>query len=175
MIKEIWRDIEGYKGIYQISNKGNVKSLNRIAKNGKKVKEKILKQSQDKDGYILFTLCRNGRQKTLKAHRLVAKTFISNINNKPCVNHLNGIKNDNIVSNLEWVTVSENTQHSYDNKLQGKGSKHGRSTLTVEDVKNIRGEIGKTQKELALKFNSYQSVIGRILRNETYTDSKYYL
>lgn len=174
MMKEIWKDIEGYKGIYQISNQGNVKSLNRIARSGKKVKEKILKKAQDKDGYILFTLCKNGTQKTVKAHRLVANAFIPNINNKPCVNHLNGIKNDNTVTNLEWVTVSENTQHSYNNKLQGKGSKHGRSTLTVEDVKNIRATVGKTQKELALQFNSYQSVIGRILRNETYTESIYY-
>ena len=173
-MKEIWKDIEGYKGIYQISNEGNVKSLNRIARSGKKVKEKILKKAQDKDGYILFTLCKNGTQKTVKAHRLVATAFIPNINNKPCVNHLNGIKNDNTVTNLEWVTVSENTQHSYNNKLQGKGSKHGRSTLTVEDVKNIRATVGKTQKELALQFNSYQSVIGRILRNETYTESIYY-
>ena len=173
-MKEIWKDIEGYKGIYQISNQGNVKSLNRIARSGKKVKEKILKKAQDKDGYILFTLCKNGTQKTVKAHRLVATAFIPNINNKPCVNHLNGIKNDNTVTNLEWVTVSENTQHSYNNKLQGKGSKHGRSTLTVEDVKNIRATVGKTQKELALQFNSYQSVIGRILRNETYTESIYY-
>jgi len=174
MHKEEWRDIKGYEGIYKISNKGNVKSLCRISRHGRFIKEKILKPAKDKDGYILVTLCKNGRQKTSKVHRLVCCAFVNNIDNKPCVNHKNGIKNDNTVDNLEWVTIKENTQHSYDNNLQGKGCEHGRSTLTIEDVKSIRGLKNKTQKQIAVLFNSSTSVIGRILRNETYTDSIYY-
>lgn len=104
---EIWKDIPGYEGKYQVSNFGNVKSLNyHRTKN-----EKFLTGKIDKDGYRVILLSRNQKKKSVSVHRLVAEAFIPNLNNKPEVNHKDRDKQNNVVSNLEWVTSFENTQH----------------------------------------------------------------
>ncbi len=111
---EIWKDIQGYEGIYQISDLGLVKSLSRnILKSGKysyKTKEKILKPSIDNDGYCVVTLSKNGIKKTRRNHLLVAESFLNHISNgmKLVVNHINFIKIDNSLKNLEIVTQREN-------------------------------------------------------------------
>ncbi len=108
-MKEIWKDIEGYEGLYQISNLGNVKSLkNNI----------ILKPSKNSKGYLQVFLWKNGSGKLLRIHRLVAKAFIPNFDDKPQVNHIDGNKQNNRVNNLEWVTNSENQKHAFKIKLQ---------------------------------------------------------
>lgn len=113
---EVFLDIKGYRGLYQVSNLGNIKSLRRVIKcksrSDFKIQEKILTLRLDKDGYLLVNLYNNG-SKTYKVHRLVAESFIANPDNKNIINHKNGIRNDNKVSNLEWVTISENNIHSY--------------------------------------------------------------
>jgi hypothetical protein len=108
----MWKDIEGYEGLYQISDKGEVKSLPKEHRYGLKT-EKILKPKIDKDGYYGVSLCKNGKSKSKKIHRLVAQMFINNPNNKPTVNHINAIVNDNTLSNLEWATHSEQNYHLY--------------------------------------------------------------
>lgn len=136
-MKEIWKDIEGFEGIYQISDKGNVKSLN-YRRTGK---EMVLKPGTY-GGYFMVNLYINGKSKGYKIHQLVCKTFLENINYKPCINHKNGIKTDNRLDNLEWVTYSENSQHSYDTGLQkgallGKlGSKHHSSIAIYQYSKS---------------------------------------
>lgn len=118
---EIWKDIEGYEGLYQVSNFGNVKSLN-YNRTGK---EKILKSKKDKDGYLQFSLCKNGKVKHFKTHRLVALAFIPNLENLPQVNHKDENKENNHVDNLEWVSPKENINYGTRNKkvseaLKGK-------------------------------------------------------
>lgn len=117
---EEWKDIKGYEGLYQVSNEGRVKSLERIVikKNryGKysqfKHKCKILKPQYDSDGYQIISLCVNGVPKTYKIHRLVAKAFIPNPEDKPEIDHINGVKNENNAENLKWSSHIENTNNT---------------------------------------------------------------
>lgn len=104
-MNEEWRDIEGYEGLYQVSNLGRVKSLR--DKNNKE-RELILKPKIMRNGYLKVDLCKNGKQKTFTVHRLVATVFISNPKNFPVVNHKDENKLNNNVSNLEWCTVLYN-------------------------------------------------------------------
>lgn len=111
MQEEIWKDIKGYEGLYQISNFGRVKSLERLTKrNGRNylIKEKLLSLHPDKDGYMLVNLNNLSKSYPYKVHRLVCEAFIANPENKPCVDHINTIKDDNRVENLRWCTHKEN-------------------------------------------------------------------
>lgn len=116
--KEIWRDVKGYEGLYQISNIGRVKSLSRTVYRADQkplpVKEKILKFAKDKDGYLIVCLhSMTGKQKNHKVHRLVAEAFIDKVTGKTLINHKDGIKSNNFVDNLEWCDNSDNILHSY--------------------------------------------------------------
>ena len=104
MENEIWKDVKGYEGLYMVSNLGNVKSLG----NNKKRKEKMLKPCKVNNGYLQITLYKNGEIKRIYVHKLVAEAFIPNPENKPEVDHINTIRDDNKVENLCWVTKKEN-------------------------------------------------------------------
>jgi hypothetical protein len=113
---EIWKDINGYEGLYQVSNLGNVKSLDRVIWNGHAHhlhKGRVMKPKGNR--YKDVILCKEGKGKKHYVHRLVALEFIPNTLNKAEVNHKNGIKEDNRLDNLEWSTSKENKKHAWDN------------------------------------------------------------
>ena len=112
MEREIWKDIIGYNGLYQVSNFGRVKSLSRRTSDGRNIKEKIISTKNSKGWYLTFKAANDRVYKTLSIHKLVAVHFIPNIKNKPEINHIDGNKQNNFVENLEWVTPSENMEHA---------------------------------------------------------------
>ena len=148
-MEEQWKPIEGYEG-YQISNFGRVKSFKRHQRG------EILKPSLGKIGYLYINLRKNNETKHFYIHRLVAQAFVPNSFNKPCINHLNGIKTDNRIENLEWVTYGQNLTHAYDKGLR-------KSKLTSEQVIYIReNHNGLKQNELAELFHVDISLIAAI-------------
>jgi hypothetical protein len=163
----IWKDIKGYEGLYQISNFGNVKSLSRKYQ----PKEIILAINRLRSGYKAITLWKNNQCTVIDIHRLVATAFIKNLLNKPCVNHLNGIKKDNRVGNLEWCTYKENTQHAFRTGLINmSGSNHYNAKLSEQDVNEIRFYKGiLTQKVLAQCYKCSIQNISLIQNNKTWT------
>ena len=104
MIEEIWKDIEGYENLYQVSTMGNVKSLNF----NKTSIEKILKPRDNGNGYLTVCLWKNNAYKHKYIHRLVCETFLPNPENKPCIDHVNCVRSDNRLENLRWATYTEN-------------------------------------------------------------------
>lgn len=140
---EVWKDIAGYEGLYQVSNLGRVRSFGRYVKNRSKLvykPEKLLQPAKDSYGYFVVGLCKNGKAKNFKVHRLVAQTFMHNPENKETVNHINGNKEDNRAENLEFCTNEENLQHAFSLGLTGgehfKNNK--RSTAVAQYDKNMR-------------------------------------
>ena len=111
-MKEIWKDIKGYEGIYQVSNLGKVKRITFINGTCKMPCERFMTPTDNGNGYLIVGLSKNGKRKNFYLHRLVAETFIPNPENKPEVNHKKGNRYDNRAKKLEWVTSSENQNHA---------------------------------------------------------------
>ena len=128
---EIYKDIEGYEQLYQISNQGTVKSFGNGNSNNSK--ERILKPAKDKDGYLYVCLSKQGKRKYYRVHRLVCQAFISNPNNLSFVNHRNEIKTDNRASNLEWCDCSYNINYGTRNQIVAE--KLSKQVLCVETGK----------------------------------------
>jgi hypothetical protein len=130
---EIWKDIDGYENLYQISNLGRIKSLSHINNLGKLRPECILGNRLSDRGYHTAVLYDNGKPKSFRVHRLVAFAFIPNPDNKPHVNHIDGVKSNNLISNLEWVTISENQKHAFNiglNKISCERDSKGKFVKT---------------------------------------------
>ena len=174
---EVWRDIQGYEGIYQISSFGRVKSKERDVKgkDGKvrKLKESIRTPRKHLAGYWFLNLSKKGRVKGFSIHRLVALHFIPNPNGFLEVNHIDGDKDNNRMSNLEWCTRGYNLSHArFNGLIRQDGVESHWSKLDENEVKTIREMYEKdkriTYEELADKFGVGGSTIGRVVRGEVY-------
>ena len=120
MTEEVWRDVKGYEGLYQVSNMGLVKSLGRKDRFGRVIKERILEPAVTHNGYLRVGLHVDGKRKMLRVHRLVCEAFHENPDNKSEVNHVNEDKTDNRACNLEWSTRTENCNHGSRNERVAK-------------------------------------------------------
>ena len=122
-METVWKAIPGYDGQYEVSDTGAVRSTN-YRRTGN---TKELKPIPSGKGYLMVGLCKNGKMHWEKIHRLVASLFIPNPENKPQVNHLDGVKTNNVVSNLEWATGGENQTHAYRTGLKKADPEWGRT------------------------------------------------
>lgn len=166
-------NIEEWKSVIEnaphilVNRMGLVKSMN-FHRSGK---EKLRKTPKDTAGYCYVSVCVDGKYKNYSIHRLVAMAFIPNPENLPDVNHINGIKHDSRIENLEWCTKSENALHAIRTGLKQpqKGESHGMSKLTAEDVLDIRtkhSEKTHTMAELSRLYSVGFMQISRIIKRE---------
>lgn len=125
----IWRDVVGYEGIYEVSNNGLVRTKEGKTTYSKRWntqrvwKQRILKQKVDKENFCRVSLWKDGKERTHLVHRLVAEAFIPRVEGKDYINHIDGDRLNNHVSNLEWCTHEENNNHAFDNDLIQTGNK----------------------------------------------------
>ena len=166
-MKEIWKDIPGYEGLYQVSNLGRVKSLVYVTRCSQVKREKILTQAMH-NGYVYVTLHKDGSMKSKRVHRLVANAFIPNEAQKRCVNHKNGNKQDNTVMNLEWCTHSENSIHAWNTGLQNRN--HNKNNTKSIEVKQYSVDLQlidvfPSMNEAARKTGIHSGAISQAARN----------
>lgn len=155
-MKEEWRDIKGYEGLYQVSNLGRVRNKTQY----------ILSAGQSKRRYLTVSLWKNNKGKTFFVHRLTAEAFISNIENKYDVNHKNGNKIDNRVQNLEWTTRAENIRHSY-KVLKRKPSWLNKTTKKAKRVMCIEtGKIYESARKAALELGLCDVAVAQGIRRK---------
>ena len=138
--EEIWKDIVGYEGHYQVSNKGRVKSF-------KQGKERILKPSNNGWGYLSVQLFKNGEMKMCKVHRLVAKAFLSNPNNLPQINHKDENPSNNRVENLEWCDSKYNNNYGTRNQRVAESLTNGKKSKTIDQF-SLDGNFIRTWQSM---------------------------
>lgn len=178
MAKEVWKDVKGWEGFYQVSSLGRFKGVERLDSRGYKQKERIMKGYDNGHGYIHVYGSKNGIVKTLKLHRIIAEAFIPNPNNLPCVNHKDENRANNHVDNLEWCTYSYNNTYGdrIDRIKESKGWKKqlSDSKTPIYVIENGNKKWYKSQaqaaEELGLdKSNLNACLKGRIKSHRGYT------
>lgn len=144
MDDQVWRDVVGYEGLYKVTQDGDVISLERVDARGIRRKERKLKPATATTGYLVLGLTKNGKSRQNTVHRMVAEAFIPNPENKPQVNHIDGVKSNPSACNLEWATSSENNHHAVATGL--KQRRFGRR------ARNIKWKIIAKNKETGVQI-----------------------
>jgi predicted XRE-type DNA-binding protein len=174
---EEWRDVVGYEGYYMVSNIGNVKSIDRLITFVRNNKEQTsLKQGKPlnpvpdpKNGYPTVCLAKEHNNRATFVHVIVAKAFVPNPYNKPFVNHIDGVKANNRVENLEWVTAKENTEHAFRIGLikSGEEANHAKITdVQVDEIRQLLKQNEYSQEQIGAMYGVHQGTISRIKLNK---------
>lgn len=172
--QEVWKLVNSLDNLYEISNQGRIRSLDRWSNNNGTLvlkKGRILKGRLHSGGYIRVNICINNKNKDYYIHRLVAKEFLDNYSEDLVINHKDGNKKNNSVNNLECVTQKENLKHARETGLNNAfGENHYCNKLTNEDVRAIKilNESGLNGIELSKKFGVARSVISRIINGKVW-------
>ena len=180
-MKEVWKDVKGYKGLYQVSSEGRVKSLDRAVRgksNGLQyVKGRILTPYTSHDGYLKLKLSKDGNYRYLGINRLVAEAFIPNVRKLTQVNHLNCNKKDNSIGNLEWCSPSANIVHAYANGLIPQGEDSHYATISNEIAHAICGRLEEKVRvcDIVSEYCVSRFVISKIKNKKSWKHiSKHY-
>ena len=171
--KEIWRDIKGFEGLYQISTIGRVRSLDRVDSRGNYRKGKALADVVSGNGYHQVNLWRDGKVEIKLTHRLMAKTFIPNPDNLPQVNHRDEDKGNNRVENLEWCTASYNTNYGTRNERTAKANEQAIYVITDSGHRYYFDSSRKAAEILGLKACSVSDCLHG--RQKTHRSFKFML
>ena len=179
---EIWKDITGYEGLYQASNLGRIKSLDRMRKNRWNtfyiIKGDYKKIWLNSSGHLTANLNKYGERSGFLVHRLIALTFIPNLENKPEINHKNLIKIDNRIENLEWVYNHENVAHYHANckeNLSLKGEACSFSKLNdkkIREIRKMRLNNVLPNTKIAIKYGVSAGIIDHIIQGKTWRHVK---
>lgn len=170
---EIWKPIPGFNDSYEASSIGRIRSVDRRSFNGSFLKGKIMCQNTNfKNGYLTVMLAENGKSKAKLSHRMIATAFIDNNEGKKTVNHINGIKTDNRVENLEWASYSENMRHAINTGLATNfiNSFRKMDKEMANEARN-RLSLGERPMDIARDFNVPKDCIYNLRYNPNwYTD-----
>ena len=177
--EEIWKGVVGWEELYQISNKGTIRALDRMVQHSRtgtmflRRGKMFTKGTITSAGYMTITLCNTGSMKfTKKIHQLVGQAFIRNPENKRFINHKDGNKQNNNDWNLEWSTIDENNDHALENGLNNQAGSYNRNTFFVEeDIRKIRELLteGNSQYSIAKSYGVSQTCIQYIKTRKTWS------
>lgn len=179
---EEWRDIPGYEGLYQVSDLGRLRRPHGVKRPGKRIQTGFIRPSVNRLGYLFLPLYQNGKRKQMLVHRLVMLAFVGQCPSNLVVNHKNGIRGDNRLNNLEYITQKENILHGIRrinaNCCEGErwavGENNNNARLTVGDVKEIRRliRLGERLLDIAKLFGVTPTNIRLIKNKKTWSHVK---